>query len=90
MTATSKRQHAPPTPEQLATAYRQLYRSPQWPPTLEAALAHRLYGLAVRGVAWNMVRASARKHAADARHPFIGLKPGAFDARRAAANDKDD
>ena len=48
---------APVTDEQLALAYRQL-RRPHWPQPLAAALAHPVYGPAIKGVARNLNRAA--------------------------------
>lgn len=58
MSARTPRQpEAPLTKEQLALAWRHL-RRPWWPTTLEAALAHPVYGKALQGVARNFARAS--------------------------------
>jgi hypothetical protein len=48
---------APLTDEQLALAYRQL-RRPHWPQPLAVALAHPVYGPAIKGVARNLSRAA--------------------------------
>lgn len=46
-----------PTLEQLRLAFRQL-RSPRWPRTLDAALAHPIYGKCLRAMARNLGRPS--------------------------------
>lgn len=53
-----------PTPEQLRLAYRQLQRPHTWPPTLEAALAHPVYGKCLRALARNLGRPAHGGHAA--------------------------
>lgn len=96
---------APQTTEQLALAYRHLYR-PGWPATLEAALQDTRINALVRGYARSLGRARATAFAAPPRTPPhaapVPPTPTAppstsraaagrrFDARRAAANDRDD
>lgn len=46
---------APVTPEQLHLAFRQL-RRPHWPDDLDAALADRVYGPCIRGLAHRLGR----------------------------------
>lgn len=53
-----------PTPEQLRLAFRQLQRPHTWPPTLEAALAHPVYGKCLRALARNLGRPAHGGHAA--------------------------
>lgn len=94
-----RKPHAGPAPqataEQLLLAYRQLNR-PHWPTTLESALAHPVYGPAVRGLAANLgcaavcqAKAPTRPAGPPSTHVPRWARH-AFDPRRAAANDKDD
>jgi hypothetical protein len=86
-----------PSAEQLALAYRQLFR-PGWPPTVGAALAHPVYGPGLRGLAANLSRAAVctrpqpkpAPSATTSHTPHWARHGSSFDARRAAANDKDD
>lgn len=104
MTSSSKPKPLPePTEEQLRLALRQLWR-PGWPATLEAVLAHHTYAVCVRGLARNLGRAATRRAAwAAAAAPALPhttpplrakaqapRQPQPFDARKAAANDRDD
>lgn len=95
------KQPPPPlTDEQLALAWRHLRRPPHWPERLEDALAHALYGPCIRGLARSLSRPSwAARHAA--QQPAQAGRPAAsrthrapshwtFDAKRAAANDRDE
>jgi hypothetical protein len=93
-----------PTPEQLRLAWRQM-RDRNCPGTLEAALAHPVYGPCIKGLARNLHRASACVPA-PVRKPdgYVPPTPTAppngnrttpkplprFDAKRAQANDFDD
>ncbi len=66
-----------PTAEQLALAYRHLAR-PGWPSTLESALGHRVYGVAVRALARKLGRRSwAEAHASQRPHslPVAAVPP---------------
>ena len=47
---------AEPTREQLQMAYRQLARPDRWPRTLDAALAHPVYGICLRALARQLGR----------------------------------
>lgn len=47
---------AEPTAEQLRLAYRQLHHPNRWPRTLEAALAHPVYGVCLRALARQISR----------------------------------
>lgn len=90
-----------PTREQLQLAWRHLAR-PGWPDTLDAALAHRSYSVALHGLARQLARApvcvqppqrtpSTAYVPPTPTAPRQPTKPGRrFDARRAAANDFDD
>jgi hypothetical protein len=87
----------PLTEEQLALAWRHLRRPPHWPELLEDALEHPLYGPCLRGLARSLSRpAWAARHAAmQPAHPAAGPVRRApthwtFDAKRAAANDRDE
>lgn len=88
-----------PTAEQLRAAYARLYRAPTWPTTLDQALAHPVYGSAVRAVARRLACSTPPPAAAPApppaaatpspaRHPH--LPRDLFDAKSAAANDRDE
>ncbi|HOW47343.1 MAG TPA: hypothetical protein PLB26_06780 [Rubrivivax sp.] len=93
-----------PSEEQLRLAFRQLRRGPHWPATLELAMAHPVYSVAVRAVAINLHRgglplpavppAWRRSEASvpptPAAPPQRRTAKPTFDARRAAANDLDD
>lgn len=81
----------PLSAEHLHQAFRRLRRQ-HWPDTLEGALEHPLYAPAVRGLARQLSRTPMPPAAATqrARRHFPKARPGAFDPRRAAANDHDD
>ena len=80
-----------PTEAQLQMAYREL-RTPVWPDTLQATLAHPVYGTCLRQAARHRHRASPCA-APQPTTPARQARPYAlptYDARRAAANDRDD
>lgn len=58
-------QRPPPTAEQLRLAFRQVSR-PGWPTTLEAALAHPVYGVCLRGMACTLDRRGMDRAPTDA------------------------
>ena len=81
-----------PSAEQLQAATRLLWRAgwPGWPHNPQATIDHPTYGACVRGRAMQLERAERSK--ASATTWWRGRLPqmGSFDARRAAANDRDD
>lgn len=85
-----------PTQAQLLLAVRQLWR-PHWPGfphDPQACIDHPVYGKCVRGQAFTLGRLQAAAPTPPSQPPrAVGrwhLPAGAFDARRAAANDRDD
>ena len=94
-----------PTREQLQLAWRHLAR-PGWPDTLDAALAHRSYSVALHGLARQLARAPVctpppprtgrvayvppTPTQPPQRSPAGPTKARRFDPKRAAANDFDD
>ena len=91
-----------PTDEQLRLAFRQISR-PGWPATLEAAIAHRTFGVCLRAIACQLNRPgwgprpnpappavlpSAPPVSAGIPRRARPFSPGA-DLKRLAANDKD-
>lgn len=87
-TARSARAKAPPTEAQLRLAIRQM-RRPHWPAADDAVLAHPVYGPCVRALARNLSRAPFAGRPVPAPPP-MRLPRMTFDARSAAANDRDD
>lgn len=91
---------AQPTPAQYAQAFDVLRRRPRCPRTVEAALAHPVYGLCLRALAKKLAceqrPAAPPRSASPARRTVLPFPPRraapahTFDARKAAANDKDD
>lgn len=85
-----------PTREQLQLAYRHLCR-PGWPETLDAALQDRRISGLVRGLARSLNRVKAAQVVPQARYawmpaairPMLSHEQPHFDARKAAANDRD-
>lgn len=74
-------------------------RRPDWPAAYEACMAHPMYGRLVRAQAMGDVQAQRQHQAGHAAPPAADthslarlphLRAGAFDPRRAAANDRDD
>ncbi len=88
---------AEPTKEQLQLAFRHLAR-PGWPTTLEEALQDRRVGGLVRGLARSLNRVKATALPAQpqpawapaAIRPRLSHEAERFDAKRAAANDRED
>lgn len=88
---------AEPTTEQLQLAFRHLAR-PGWPNTLEEALQDRRVGGLVRGLARSLNRVKAKAAPAQpqpawaptAIRPRLSHEMAHFDAKRAAANDRED
>ena len=83
-----------PTPQQLAQAYARLHK-PHWPATLNEALADHTLRVLITGLARGLARdalgaAPARPPARLLRPPRPAREPTRFDARKAAANDRDD
>jgi hypothetical protein len=91
--------------EQLALAWRHMRRPATWPPTLELCLEHAVYGPialpCLRALARRLGRASPTPGRMPQRAPRplpepppVPARPAwrgpTFDARRAAANDRDD
>ena len=97
MAALPKPREAKPTEAHYASAFELLRRRPRCPRTQEAALAHPVYGVCLRALAKRMACTSARAGTparvppAPPRRPpqRTTLQHGMFDARRAAANDRD-
>lgn len=64
-----------PSAEQLQLAYRHMAR-PGWPNSLDAALAHRVYGPCIRGLARNLRRGAWRAGPAPGLHnPLASVPP---------------
>lgn len=91
------KQVAEPTTEQLQLAFRHLAR-PGWPETLELALKDRRISGLVRGLARSLHRAKATAFPAQpqpawapaAIRPRLSHETARFDAKRAAANDREE
>lgn len=66
----------PPTDEQLRLAYRQLSRPHTWPPTVEAALAHPVYGKCLCALARQLNRPGAHVHNGSPQHLAHRLPQG--------------
>lgn len=93
---------AEPTEQHLRAAFRRLATSPRWPATLDEALQHPQFGLAIRAVARRMAcQPPAVPPAAAAPAPMDrpvtpptppAIRPtrDLFDPKRAAAHDRDD
>lgn len=81
------------TPELLRNAWAG-HRKPHWPDTFEATMENPLLSRYVRAFAiGDALAADKPPRHTTARHPAFTRKPlppGAFDARRAAANDLED
>ena len=81
--------HVEPTPQQLQAAFQRLRRR-SWPDTLDAALADPVYGPLTRCLAVSLARMALQPAPATPARPPAAPQRPAFDARRAAANDRDD
>ena len=97
----ARRPEPPLSDEQLLLAFRQ-QRRPHWPADMPAALEHAVYGPAIRGLARylsrqqpvqpaHVQRTSVRRFTAPVPPtPTQAPIRRRFDAKRAAANDKED
>jgi hypothetical protein len=64
-----------PSPEQIALAWRQLRRPSVWPASVEAALAHPVYGTCLRAMARQMARPVWQSAPVLSTLPRAGLPP---------------
>lgn len=101
ITAAQARAEPPLSEQQLQLGFRQ-QRRPHWPEDLATALAHPVYGPAIRGMARSLSRQQPTQHACakptSVRRLAAPVPPTPtqaparqrFDAKRAAANDRED